>query len=80
VILADTFAGAFLGVFLVRPDRDLLQKSWYVGVADSLRLELRRHHVAVEEGDREQMRQAVIRLSFDADSPPTLCITSIVII
>jgi hypothetical protein len=48
---------------IVWPDRNFLQQRLHVGPDDAIRLELRRHHVAVEEGHGEQVRQAVVRRS-----------------
>jgi hypothetical protein len=47
---------------LVRPDRYLFQELLYVGPGDAVRVELRRHHVAVEHRYCQQVRQIMIRL------------------
>ena len=65
--LGGHFLGIFVRVFMVRPDRNLLQQSLHIGLDDAVGFELRRHHVAVEEGHRKQVRQAVIRLFLGPD-------------
>jgi hypothetical protein len=56
-----------VGKFLIRPDRNFFEELLYIGAHDAVRLELRRHHIAVKQRHREQVRQAVIRLFLGPD-------------
>src|SRR5580704_14660398 len=53
---------------MVRPNRNLLQQPLHIRLDDALRLELRRHHIAVKERYRQQIRQVVIRLFLSLDN------------
>jgi hypothetical protein len=55
VILAGIFAGYWSVNALVRPDRNLLEELLHIGAHDAVRLELRRHHIAVKQRHREQI-------------------------
>lgn len=53
--------------FVVRTDRNLLQQRLHIGPDDAVRLELCGRHLAIDEGNRKQVRQAVIRLFLGTD-------------
>jgi hypothetical protein len=52
--------GVWVRILMVWPDRNLLQQCLHVGPDDAIRLELRRHHVTIEEGHCEQVLQPVL--------------------
>jgi hypothetical protein len=56
---------------MVRTDRNLLRQRLHVALDDALRVELRWHHIAVEQRYRTQVWQAVIRLFLGTDDLST---------
>jgi hypothetical protein len=58
--LGRHLAGMLFRVFVIWPHRHFLQELLNTGSRDAVRLELRRHHIAVKQCHREQVWQIVI--------------------